>query len=164
MKIVEKLKKVFNAFVDTKEKIDARNEAVKRELDKFVFKTNRRSELMQAADRILTTKQGDLYCFDDETGEIFLDSEINKKGENAKPIVIINTADEKKLFDYYAKLAMMEKWFDGCGPNNPMVVAESGRGNTHIVYAKNKPSEIRGTVTIGGAVYPSSSRKKNFKY
>jgi len=181
MKIVEKLKKVFNSCSEyIGEKLEE-NDRIKRGVvlnkfgqeileSKLTFKgygvhsnviewgwQPRANEMRRAVEPILKKPDGDLFSLDEETGNIYISSELNRHGEEAKPLIQIDMAVEKKLFDFVAREVLTRKMFRGCSYKNPVCVdIETGR-----VYPQKNPSETRGKVTFGPTVHgPASGRRR----
>lgn len=118
-------------------------------------------ELRQQMTPILKTKAGDKFLLDEETGDFYLQSDVDKLGaENAKPLGQIDMRYELPLFNHAGQMTMMNKMFGDARPDNPIVL-EEGTGK---VYPKNDPKDVRGHVKLGptveGPAASGASRKK----
>lgn len=114
-------------------------------------------EIQKLISPILNTPYDDLFSLNENTGDVYLSSEVKEKGDNAKPLLQIDLDVEKKLFEFVAKNMMMRKAFKDVSYKNPVCVDTT----TGRIYPKNNPSETRGKVNFGPTVHgPASGRRR----
>lgn len=118
-------------------------------------------EIRQQMAPLLKTKPGDKFLLDEETGDFYLQSDVEKQGaENTNPLGQIDMAHELSLFKHAGQMIMMKKMFGDASHDNPIVL-EEGTGK---VYPKNDPKDVRGHVKLGptveGPAASGASRKK----
>lgn len=154
------LKKAWNAVADSL-RLYPRNGTVERLSFGELMDHPRIIELLEQMKPLMSSPHGDLLTLDKDTGNFYLKSAIRKKGmEKAKPLGRIDVRDEKDLFDFASRMAMMKKVFGDASDDNPIVWnMEKG-----TVYAQNNPSVIRGNVRSAQEVKPAPKPGKTRRF
>lgn len=106
-------------------------------------------ELKKQMQPLLLSPVNDKFALNSDTGEFFLQSDIDRNGPgNATVLGQIDLELEKKLFNHAAQMVMLRKLFGDCSADNPLVLDEK----TGRVYPADNPQETRGYMKPGPKV------------